>query len=63
MSTTNERWLDNSIQFPRLLCEIIATQDVDFDGLADSMDLDLDDIHDLFDRAHVAWETVKAAAR
>lgn len=60
---SNENWEDDSIQFPRLLCEIIATQqDVDFFTLAESMDLTVNDIYELFDRAHTAWEKAKEGA-
>jgi hypothetical protein len=57
------KWEDNSIQFPRLLCEIIATQEnVDFDALAESMDLTVAEVHELFDRAHEVWESAKRRA-
>lgn len=57
---TNPLWDDNAIQFPRLLCEIMATQDLNLDVLAESMDLNVADVTDLFDRADDAWERAKA---
>lgn len=56
----HNKWDDDSIQFPRLLCEIMATQEnIDFERLAESMDLEHDRIHELFDRANTAWEKAK----
>jgi hypothetical protein len=52
-------WEDNTIQFPRLLCEINATQELDWIALSGSMDCTLDDVIELFDRANVHWEMVK----
>lgn len=57
---SNPRWEDDSIQFPRLLCELMATQDIDMQALADSMDLSIADVDALFDRADAAWEAIKA---
>lgn len=54
------KWEDDTIQFPRLLCEINATQQLDFNALAESMDLTIEEIGDLFDRADTAWEAAKA---
>tara|TARA_S200002703_G_scaffold132563_1_gene120420 strand:- start:411 stop:593 length:183 start_codon:yes stop_codon:yes gene_type:complete len=54
------KWEDNSIQFPRLIAEIVATQEnLDMDELCESMDLEVDDIVELFERAHIAWEEKK----
>lgn len=51
-------WLDDSIQFPRLLAEIVATQDnLDIAALCESMDLDPEEVDELFDRAQSAWES------
>ena len=56
----HDKWEDDSIQFPRLLCEIMATQEnFDFDLLCDSMDLENERIHELLDRANTAWEKTK----
>ena len=63
MMTPDERWADDSIQFPRLLCEIDACCDIapeDMFALCDSMDLSLVEINELFERAHRAWERIKA---
>ena len=57
-----ELWKDNSIQFPRLIAEINACVDIspeDWEALQESMDLDKDEIGQLFDRAHEEWETIK----
>lgn len=54
-------WENNAIQFPRLLTEIMATQDtLDLRALAESMDLSIDEVGELFDRANAAWERIKA---
>lgn len=54
-------WGRDDIQFPRLLCEIIATQEnLDIFEIAKSMDLTVDEVNELFDRAHEAWEKAKA---
>lgn len=53
-------WDCNDVQFPRLIAEINATQDgLDFDALAASMDLSVEDVESLFDRADQAWELIK----
>lgn len=53
-------WERDEIQFPRLLAEIIATQvNLDIAALAESMDLSIDDVNSLFDRADRAWEAIK----
>jgi hypothetical protein len=57
-------WESNAIQFPRLLAEIMATQEnLDIPALAESMDLTIDEVGELFDRAHEAWEVTKAGSR
>lgn len=53
-------WHNNAIQFPRLLAEINATQDLHLPVLAESMDLAISDINELFDRAGAVWERAKA---
>ena len=61
---SNRNWNNNKVQFARLLCEIQATQDhIDFDALSESMDLSVDDILSLFDRAVDVWEKAKQATR
>jgi hypothetical protein len=52
-------WEDNSIQFPRLISEIVATQDLDLDALAESMDLEVEQIKELMNRAQEEFETIK----
>jgi len=59
----SDKWANDLVQFARLLCEIRATQDeLDVDGLCESMDLDPDDIGELFDRANDVWEHAKTVA-
>ena len=41
---SNEKWKDNSIQFTRLLSEIMATQELDMEALGESMDLTLTEL-------------------
>jgi hypothetical protein len=53
-------WEDNEVQFSRLLAEISATQDkLDLEALAESMDLEVAQVNELFDRAQVRWEEAK----
>jgi len=54
------KWSNNAIQFPRLLAEIMATQNLDLKALAESMDLSVDQVNELFDRADASWENIKA---
>ncbi len=62
MSNTN--WQDNTIQFPRLIAEIIATQDkLDMPALCESMDLTRHQLDELFDRAQGVFETWKQSIR
>lgn len=58
--TGNQVWEDNRIQFPRLISEIMATQFLDLEQLAESMDLTIDEVNELFDRASEEWESIKA---
>ena len=54
------KWEDDSIQFPRLIAEIAATQEyIDFGLLADAMGITEEDVSDLFERAHKEWERRK----
>jgi len=60
-----KKWNDNSIQFPRLICELranVAINEHDWQMLADSMDLKPSDIISLFDRADDEWEKIKKEA-
>lgn len=53
-------WANDLIQFARLLTEILATQaELDVGSLCDSMDLEPDDIDELFDRAVKVFEASK----
>ncbi len=53
-------WSDNLVQFARLLCEIIATQEaLDLDILCESMDLTEGQVKEIFERAHAVWERAK----
>lgn len=56
-------WDDDSIQFPRLLAEIAATDALTpevFEQLRELMDLDNNEINELLERAHCEWEEIKA---
>ena len=54
-------WNDNSIQFPRLLAEILATQEnLDMEALSESMGLEIARIEELFERADTEFEKIKA---
>ena len=65
MPTPDENWANDSIQFPRLLSEIwsfgLTTQQYAF--LKESMDLTGEQIDELFERADVRWQQIKAATR
>ncbi len=57
----NLLWLDNSIQFPRLLAELYAV--VDYKTVreaADSMDLTDAQVDEVFQRACAEWERIKS---
>lgn len=67
MSNTN--WDNDSIQFPRLIAEIEATNAFELlqpDGrrvietVADSMDLDPSDVYEIVERAAIKWDQIKA---
>lgn len=59
----SEPWDRNDIQFPRLIAEINATQDgLNFEALADSMDLSIEEVQSIFERADQAWESIKGNA-
>ena len=62
MSTSQDPWEDNELQFARLLCELIANN-YDFADTCRSMDLEEEDLHDLFERAHLVWEKAKQNLR
>lgn len=57
------RWDNDTVQFARLLSEIAATQDLpDLALLLESMDLTLNQVEELFERAHQVWENAKVEA-
>jgi hypothetical protein len=55
-------WKDSSVQFPRLIAEInaLGLTTSQLEDLAGSMDLEIDDVGELFERANVLWEIQKA---
>ena len=58
-------WNKNEVQFPRLLSEIFAT--VEFtkeqrEALCESMDLEYEDIQEIFRRAEDEWDSIKEKA-
>jgi hypothetical protein len=59
MNQSKSKWEDNFVQFPRLISEIVATQELDLKALADSMDLTIEDVNELLDRAQQSWEDIK----
>jgi len=53
-------WDHDEVQFARMLCEILACHEhLDVDALAASMDLELSEIEQVFERAHESWERAK----
>lgn len=54
-----DKWERDDIQFPRLISEFLATQDIDYNVLAASMNLTVDQVKELFDRADQKWEMIK----
>lgn len=52
-------WEDDSIQFPRLIAEIMATQEIDAASLCESMDITLKELVELCERADKAWKKIK----
>jgi hypothetical protein len=59
---TNDLWHDDSIQFPRLLAEIVANVELtpaQHLEICASMDLESEELDELFERAQVAWEKAK----
>jgi hypothetical protein len=57
----NENWTKDEYQFPRLLSEIMAEGMGEelWDKLLGAMDIESDDLSELFDRAQRKWEQVK----
>ena len=52
-------WEKNFVQFPRLIAEISATQELDLDEIAKGMDLPVERVVELFNRADDVWERIK----
>ena len=62
LHVSDELWLRNDIQFPRLISEILAVvtiTDEEMRELCDSMDLDETQVKSLMDRAGEEWEQIK----
>jgi len=56
------RWDNNEVQFARLLCELVANVDnLEFELVAESMDLSKEELTSLYDRADLVWERAKAS--
>jgi hypothetical protein len=57
-------WDVDNIQFPRLIAEIVATQDnLDLEVLAESMDLTTDQIKELMNRAVERFDEIKGGLK
>ena len=59
---SNEVWMDDSIQFPRLLAEIAANVNLtnrQVRHLCGAMDISKDKLNELFDRAFIRFEKNK----
>jgi hypothetical protein len=56
-----DRWIIDSIQFPRLLAELraIGLTEAQYRELAVSMDLSQEDIDQLLERAETSWNRIK----
>jgi hypothetical protein len=59
INKSDDKWKRDSLQFPRLISEILATQDINYDLLAESMNLTIEQVKELFSRADVTWELIK----
>lgn len=54
------KWENNALQFPRLLAELQGVLcAADLKSVAESMDLEPDQVLELFDRAVEEWERIK----
>jgi hypothetical protein len=54
-----DRWLEDELQFSRLLSEICATQAPFPNELCEAMDMDPAQVKELFERARKRWEAFK----
>ena len=52
-------WNDDRVQFARLIYEMELTQDLDYEALKQEMDLDAEELDELFERARECIEEVK----
>ena len=53
-------WNNNEVQFARLLCELVAANEsLAIEDVARSMDLEVEDVNELFERAHKVFEEAK----
>ena len=52
---SNRKWDDNELQFARLIHEIDATQNIDWDEVAEQMDLYESEVRELVDRANALF--------
>jgi hypothetical protein len=54
-------WEIDAVQFPRLLAEIrgVGLNEEQWDDLLTSMDLESDQLAEIFDRAEADWEAIK----
>tara|TARA_Y100001973_G_C5192886_1_gene332158 strand:+ start:979 stop:1161 length:183 start_codon:yes stop_codon:yes gene_type:complete len=55
----NAKWDDNELQFARIIHEIDATQDVDWDEVAEQMDLYECEVREIVARANEMFTGVK----
>lgn len=57
-----DQWNNDVVQFARLLCEIranISATNRDWRAVCESMDLSMEQLEVLFDRADLVWEIAK----
>lgn len=58
----NDLWKNDSVQFPRLLAELVAVgapTEEQMQELCESMDLEPEQVNELLDRAQARWEELK----
>lgn len=56
----NALWDNDKVQFARLLCELVANnEDLHLEEVALSMDVGVDDVAEILERAVVVWEAAK----
>lgn len=57
-----ENWKNNNIQFPRLLAELsyVGLTNEQYNELKISMDLTQCEIDEIFERAEIQWQKIKA---